>query len=131
MYQLKNPQSFIHIVNVASLAALYPLPYYSVYGASKAFVLSFSEALNYELRHSAISVSCLCPGDTNTNFFYNAGNTNKKKSLMSAERVAKAAVDGLYNKKTTIFPGSMKLISKIPRAVLKKVIAMRVSKYKI
>lgn len=120
-----------YILNVASIAALYPLPYYSVYGATKAFVLSFTEALRHELRHSNITVSCLCPGDTNTNFFKNAGNTNQKKFLMPPENVAKVAVDSLLKNKSVIFPGNMKLISKIPRFILKKIIARRVSKYEL
>lgn len=120
-----------YILNVASIAAFYPLPYYSVYGATKAFVLSFTEALRHELRHSTITVSCLCPGDTNTNFFNNAGNTNKKRSLMSPKSVAKVAVDSLFDNKSVIFPGNMKLVSKVPRFILKKIIARRVSKYKL
>ncbi|WP_310832472.1 SDR family NAD(P)-dependent oxidoreductase [Paenibacillus pedocola] len=120
-----------YILNVASIAALYPLPYYSVYGATKAFVLSFSEALRHELRHSNITVSCLCPGDTNTDFFRNARNTNIKKSLMPPEQVAKAAVDALYRNTPVVFPGNMKLISMIPRLLLKKIISRRVSKYNL
>lgn len=118
-----------YILNVASIAALYPLPYYSVYGATKAFVLSFSEALRHELRLSNITVRCLCPGDTDTDFFRNARNTNLKKSLMPPEQVAKAAVDSLYSNTPVIFPGNMKLISMIPRLLLKKIITKRVSKY--
>ncbi len=56
------------ILNVASIAAFSPGPYMSVYFASKAFVLSFSEALNEELKDRNVSVTCLCPGPTYTNF---------------------------------------------------------------
>ncbi len=56
------------ILNVASVAAFVPLPQMSVYGASKAFVLSFSEALSAELRGSGVTVTCLCPGAAKTGF---------------------------------------------------------------
>jgi len=57
------------IINVASTAALQPLPYMAVYGATKAFVLSFSEALWQEYRDRGIRVLALCPGATDTAFF--------------------------------------------------------------
>jgi uncharacterized protein len=56
------------IINVASIAAFQPMPYLSVYAATKAFVLSFSEALRAETRSQGIKVQCLCPGATDTNF---------------------------------------------------------------
>ncbi|MBR2041846.1 MAG: SDR family oxidoreductase [Oscillospiraceae bacterium] len=56
------------ILNVASIAAFTAGPYMSVYFASKAFVLSFSEALNEEFKSRNVSVTCLCPGPTYTNF---------------------------------------------------------------
>jgi uncharacterized protein len=57
------------IINVASIAAFQPLPYHAVYGASKAFVLSFSLALWAEYRTRGVRVVALCPGPTATNFF--------------------------------------------------------------
>jgi short-subunit dehydrogenase len=61
------------IVNVASTAAFQPLPYMTVYGASKASVLSFSEALAEEVRGRGVRVLALCPGATETAFFDAAG----------------------------------------------------------
>ncbi|MBY9081802.1 SDR family oxidoreductase [Paenibacillus sp. HN-1] len=119
------------ILNVASIAALYPLPYYSVYGATKAFVLSFTEALRYEMRHTKLKISCLCPGDTDTNFFHHAGNENKKTSLMSPQQVAEIAVMKLMENVPVIFPGSMKLVSKIPGFILRRIVFRRVTKYKL
>ena len=58
-----------HILNIASVAAFQPIPYIGVYGATKAFVLSFSRALNRELRPRGISVTALCPFWTKTEFF--------------------------------------------------------------
>jgi uncharacterized protein len=57
------------IVNVASTAAFQPLPYMATYGATKAFVLSFSEALAEEVRRHNVRVVALCPGQTETQFF--------------------------------------------------------------
>lgn len=120
-----------YILNVASIAALYPLPYYSVYGATKAFVLSFTEALRYELHDSNIIVSCLCPGDTDTNFFKNAGNQKKRRPATSPHIVANVAVNSLYKNEAVIFPAKAKFIAKIPRYILKKKILKRISNYKV
>jgi len=57
------------IINIASVAAFQPIPYINVYGASKAFVLSFSRALNRELKKDGISVMAVCPFWTKTEFF--------------------------------------------------------------
>jgi short-subunit dehydrogenase len=61
------------VVNVASTAAFQPCPYLSVYAASKAYVLNFSLALDWELRKYGCTCLCLCPGPTGTNFFRRAG----------------------------------------------------------
>ena len=61
------------IMNVASIAAFQPGPLMAVYYATKAYVLSFSEALANELRPSGVTVTCFCPGATNTNFARRAG----------------------------------------------------------
>ena len=60
------------IIQVASVAAFQPIPYIATYGDTKAFVLSYSRALNVELKHRNISVTCLCPFWTKTNFFKRA-----------------------------------------------------------
>jgi len=80
------------IMNVSSTAAFQPGPLMAVYYASKAYVLSFSEALSNELRDSGVTVTCFCPGATNTDFTKRAGNQDsrlfKKLGAMSAEKVA-------------------------------------------
>jgi uncharacterized protein len=58
-----------NIINIASLVGFQPIPYISVYAATKAFVLSFSQALWAENRNYGVRVLCSCPGPTNTNFF--------------------------------------------------------------
>jgi short-subunit dehydrogenase len=64
------------VINVSSIAAFQPMPYEAVYGASKAFVLSFSLALWAEYRKRGVRIVALCPGPTETNFFKNLGTDN-------------------------------------------------------
>ncbi len=80
------------ILNVASMAGFQPGPYMAVYYASKAFVLSFSLALNEENRKSGVTVTVLCPGPTRTNFFGRAGINHSSlltRISMEASAVAK------------------------------------------
>ena len=67
------------IINIASVAAMQPIPYINVYGATKAFVLSFSRALNRELKKDGISVMAVCPFWTKTDFFERAVDEEKEK----------------------------------------------------
>lgn len=97
------------IMNVASTAAFQPGPLMAVYYATKAYVLSLSEALANELRGSGVSVTCLCPGPTNTNFARRAGNDHsrlfKKIGGMSAEIVARDGYRGLMEGKILVISG--------------------------
>jgi short-subunit dehydrogenase len=74
MCQMTIPymSSGARIINIASVAALQPIPYINVYAATKAFVLSYSRALNRELRRSKITVTAVCPFWTKTEFFNRA-----------------------------------------------------------
>jgi uncharacterized protein len=86
------------IVLVASTASFIPCPYFAIYGATKAFVRSFGEALAQELKGSGVTVNVLCPGATATNFFEIAGtppNALQSARMMSAEAVAKIGVAGM------------------------------------
>jgi short-subunit dehydrogenase len=80
------------IMNVASTAAFQPGPLMAVYYATKAYVLSFSEAIANELRDTGVTVTCFCPGATHTDFAKRAGVENsrlfKQVGAMSAEKVA-------------------------------------------
>ncbi|HXJ86983.1 MAG TPA: SDR family oxidoreductase [Candidatus Binatia bacterium] len=80
------------IMNVASTAGFQPGPLMAVYYATKAYVISFSEALANEVRNSGVSVTCFCPGATHTGFAKRAGNDKsrlfKQFGAMSAEKVA-------------------------------------------
>ena len=89
------------ILNVASTGAYHPGPYTAVYYATKAYVLSFTEAIAEELKNYDITVSALCPGATKTNFSKNAGKKDNANA-MSSEFVAKKAYKGLMKNKSTI-----------------------------
>ncbi|WP_133471977.1 SDR family NAD(P)-dependent oxidoreductase [Paraglaciecola marina] len=80
------------IINIASTASFQPLPYQAVYGASKAFVLNFSEALTGELLGSQVKVMALCPGITESNFMSTA---NADTSTMKFAPASKVVEDGL------------------------------------
>jgi uncharacterized protein len=97
------------IVNVASTAAFQPVPFSAVYGATKAFVLSFSEALWAEYRKQGVRILALCPGTTDTNFFEARGDGESafgkkrttesvvKTALRALDRSKSYAVDGRFN----------------------------------
>ena len=96
------------ILNVASTAAFVPGPWMSIYYATKAFVLSFSEAINYELAPTGITVTALCPGPTESEFKVRAGSQRSRlfeSFLMDAPTVARAGYDGLMNGKAVVIPG--------------------------
>jgi len=94
------------ILNVASMAGMIPTPMMATYAATKAYVLNFSRALNYELKKSGrkVSVLTLNPGPVKTEFGEVAQTTQKMQG-MSAERCARIAVNGLLKKKNVIVPG--------------------------
>ena len=78
------------IINVASAAAFCPQPRFNVYAASKSYVLSFSRALNCELKDRKITVTAVCPGPVDTEFFDIAGDNNnefKKKMRVPVDKV--------------------------------------------
>lgn len=97
------------ILNVASIAAFQPGPYMSVYYASKAFVLSFSEALRNEVRNTGVCISVLCPGPVETEFEKSSELTKSKLfsklKPITAEKVAYAGYRGLMKNRAVIIPG--------------------------
>lgn len=97
------------IMNVASTAGFQPGPLMAVYYATKAYVISFSEAIANELRGSGITVTCLCPGATNTGFGKRAGNDQsrvfKTFGAMSAEQVALDGYRALMQGRTLVISG--------------------------
>jgi short-subunit dehydrogenase len=97
------------ILNVASTAAFQPGPLMAVYYATKAYVLHLSEALAVELAGTGVTVTCLCPGPTRTEFQERAGMSNMlltSRTLMSPSAdVAQAGYDGMKRGKRVVIPG--------------------------
>jgi short-subunit dehydrogenase len=97
------------VLNVASTAAFQPGPGMAVYFASKAFVLSFSEALAYEVRGAGVHVTALCPGGTRSAFFDRANMQNSRfirGHLMDPMAVARAGYEGLRHGRPVVIPGT-------------------------
>lgn len=117
------------IMNIASAAAFSAGPYMPVYYASKAFVLSLSEAMYEELKGSGVTVTAICPGPTTTCFEKNAGMENANMFHVSGvetpEAVAKCAYDGMMKEKPIVCHGrisrSFSFYSRlIPRSAARK-----------
>lgn len=116
------------VLNVASLGAFLPSPLAAVYFASKAYVLSFSQALANELQGTGVTVTCLCPGPTNTNFQKRAGMENTKvfqSNVLSASQVAKAGLCAMKRGKPLVLPGfRTALLAFITRFLPRKVLPL-------
>lgn len=110
-----------HILNVASIAAFTATPYFANYGATKAYVLSFSEALAAELKSSNVRVTCVCPGGVFTEFSDHAGQTlgaTARSTMMSAERCARIALSAMLRGRRVITPGGMSKLTRVFSEVL-------------
>ena len=100
------------ILNVASTASFQPLPGQAGYGASKAFVLSYTEAVSAEVSQFGIAVTALCPGPVETGFAEAAGFTEAEAGVMpkflwvSPHDVVRAGIDGLVASKRVVIPGA-------------------------
>jgi hypothetical protein len=95
------------IINVGSTAGFQPVPYMAVYGATKAFVLSFTEALWAETRGTGVRVTALCPGSTDTGFFEVAGEDAQVGHRIAPERVVQAAFRALDRRSSTVVTGGL------------------------
>jgi short-subunit dehydrogenase len=100
------------ILNVSSIASLLPLPQMAVYAATKAYVTSFSEALRAELRGTGVSVTALCPGPVDTEFFTVAERPQSDGSQMapqafkiSAEQVVRDGLRAVVDDRARVIPG--------------------------
>lgn len=104
------------IVNLASVAAFLPQPQFAVYAATKSYVLSFSRALQYEIKDRRVSVTAVCPGPVDTEFFDLAdpeqkGFAYKKFFMAKAPRVVKKALDDVaYGREISIYGFPMKAV---------------------
>ena len=94
------------IINVASTASFQPVPFMATYAATKAFVRSFSEAIAEENRPFGITVSALCPGPTDTNFFAAAdAHILQMKGTQTPEAVVETALEGVKKGKAQVISG--------------------------
>jgi short-subunit dehydrogenase len=96
------------ILNIGSTGSFAPVPYMAVYGATKAFVLSFSEALSAELEGTGVTATALCPGVTATQFAKRAKTENSllvRLNQMTAGDVARTGYHALMKNKTRVVPG--------------------------
>ena len=119
------------ILNVASTAAFQPGPGMAVYFATKAFVLSLSEALHEELKPHGVRVTCLCPGPTRTEFGEVAGwGGRSAKALeriaMNSAPVVKAGLEGLQKNQAVVVTGGLNKAGAVaagllPRALVRKI----------
>jgi uncharacterized protein len=123
------------VLNLASVGAFGPVPGQASYGAAKAFVLSYTQALREELRGTGVTAATLCPGPVKTGFGELAGipDGEAEKSLPKflwekPDAVARAAVDGLASGKDVIIPGVPNRIAAVvnhhlPRRIVARLVA--------
>ncbi|MHB8317669.1 MAG: SDR family NAD(P)-dependent oxidoreductase [Acidimicrobiales bacterium] len=125
------------VLNTASTAAFQPLPGQTGYGASKAFVLSYSRALSAELEGTGVTVTALCPGPVETGFAEAAGASDEdaaaslpKSVWVSAPDVARAGIDAMDRGRQVVIPGSVNRILATaailtPKGFVAKMVARR------
>jgi uncharacterized protein len=113
------------IINVGSTAGFQPVPYMAVYGATKAFVLSFTEALWAETRGTGVRVTALCPGSTDTGFFDVAGEDAQVGQRISPEQVVHVALRALDRRRSTVVTGGAAnwLLTNSPRLAPRQLVA--------
>ncbi|MGE5611174.1 MAG: SDR family NAD(P)-dependent oxidoreductase [Bacillota bacterium] len=124
-------QRFGRILNIASIAAYFPGPLTATYNASKAYVLSFSEALANELQSTGVTVTALCPGPTRTNFAARAGLSSCKafrRRTMHPASVARVGYDALMAGKRVVVPGFMNKLRMLPIHLLPRTLLARFSR---
>jgi short-subunit dehydrogenase len=120
------------ILNVASIAAFQPGPWMAVYCATKAYVLSFSEALSVELRDTGVTVTCVAPGATESGFSATAGVSASRlfrMGTMSSSAVAEAAYAATMRGRTLVVPGWRNRILASTARLVSGATAARVSRF--
>jgi uncharacterized protein len=125
------------VINVASGAGFIPTPYFGLYGATKAFVISFSQSLAAELEEAGVRVLCVCPGATATEFHGIAAgqagaDARAIPEVMTAEQVVDESLRALDKGKWMVVPGMKNLIqSELPRRLLSGRMAARIAMRKM
>ncbi|WP_068783559.1 SDR family NAD(P)-dependent oxidoreductase [Paenibacillus phocaensis] len=111
------------IINVSSMTAFQPAPYMAAYGATKAYVLSFTEALWAEYRDSGLRIVALCPGETKSSFHAVSGSTNLKSKRMEPIDVVNAAFRAVEKDRGYIIAGKNNyLMAQLPRFLPRSVV---------
>jgi short-subunit dehydrogenase len=118
------------VINVASTAGFQPGPLMAVYYATKAFVVSFTEAISDELKDSGVVVTCLAPGPTSTGFATEAGVTHAplfQGEVMTADEVARIGYEGWRHGKSLVIAGARNrrrywLVKILPRGVVRRAV---------
>jgi short-subunit dehydrogenase len=116
------------IINVSSTASFQPVPFMATYAATKAFVTSFSEAIAEENRSFGITVTALCPGPTDTNFFNVSGaDPFRAKGMQTSEEVVETGLEGVRRGKQHVISGWQNYIGArlgnfVPNSVITRVI---------
>lgn len=120
------------ILNVASTAAFQPGPFMAGYYATKACVLSYTEALAEELRGTGVSATCLCPGPTGTDFFRRAGLEGvtyvARLGLMPAREVAEAGYRGMMARKPLVVTGRLNRLLVFAVRLVPRRLAVRITR---
>lgn len=118
------------IINMSSTAAFQPMPYFSVYAASKAFILSFSEALWAENNGYGIRILAVCPGPTDTDFFQEAEFPPLLANIAAqnytpTEAVVRQALEALEKNQSSVVPGDIRnqLLVTLPRFLPRETLA--------
>jgi len=117
------------IINIAAATGFFPVPFMATYAATKAFVISFSQALAEEVKNQGVRVLCVCPGPMNTKFYEEAGIEPKKfkslKKMSDPSIIAEQSIQALKDGKELVVlgdsPSWIKYAPKlIPRSILLK-----------
>ena len=123
------------IINISSIAGFQPLPYMSIYAATKAFILNFTEALWAENKDSGVNILAVCPGPTESQFFEEAEFPQSfagknGNNLTPAEDVVKEALKALDKNQSTVVTGgiSNQLLVNVPRFLPRDWLASAVEK---
>jgi len=128
---LKKPAGYI--LNIGSTASYQAVPMLTAYAASKAYVLSFSRGLYQELKKTNVSVTCVCPGPTDTNFVNRAqvgakGLKTAERFNMTAQTVAEMAVESLFRRRPEVITGGLNKLSAFFAWLLPKTVVEGVAK---
>lgn len=136
VYMIDYTLPYMHenakILNIASCAGFQPIPYINIYAATKAFMVSYTRALNCELKYRKIHVVALCPFWTKTEFFNRAIKKDEKpvvvkySAMYDVEFVVKKAIKTLYSKKDICVPGTVNKLQCFATKILPHRLVMKI-----